>query len=73
MNFDVETKDGLKNSVEWTERMFGLINEGGSWAIPRSGTVVRVSHKTKTVTITDGMYPEHALRKVIRAMGWTIN
>lgn len=72
MNFDVETKDGMANAVKWTEAMFSQINDGGVWMIPRSGTVVRVSHKDKTVSITAGMYPENSLRRVIKAMGWTI-
>ena len=72
MNFDLDTKEGMKNAVAWTENMFSLINEGGAWAIPRSGTIVRVSHKDKTVSITDGLYPEHCLRRVIKATGWKI-
>jgi len=73
MNYDVDTSDGMKNAVRWTEGMIGQIKEGGFWLIPRSGTVVRVSHKSKTVSIMTGMYPEASLRRVIKAMGWTIN
>ena len=73
MNFDIETKDGMANSVRWTEAMFNQIKDGGTWMIPRSGTIVRVSHKDKTVSITAGVQPEASLRRVIKAMGWTIN
>ena len=72
MNFDIDTQDGMANSVRWTEAMFSQIKDGGTWMIPRSGTVVRVSHKDKTVSVTAGIYPENSLRRVIKAMGWTI-
>jgi hypothetical protein len=73
MNFDIETKDGMANSVRWTEAMFNQIKDGGTWMIPRSGTIVRINHKDKTVSITAGRHPEDSLRQVILAMGWTIN
>ena len=73
MNFDIDTQDGMANSVRWTEAMFSQIKDGGTWMIPRSGTVVRVNHKDKTVSITAGIQPEASLRRVIKAMGWTIN
>jgi hypothetical protein len=72
MNFDIETPDGMANSVRWTEAMLRQINDGGVWMIPRSGTIVRVSHKDKTVSITAGMHPENSLHRVIEAAGWTI-
>ena len=48
MNFDLNTKDGLNNSVMWTQRMFSMIKDGGTWAIPRSGAIVRVDHSNNT-------------------------
>lgn len=72
MNYDVNTPEGLANSVRWTQAMFSQIKDGGAWMIPRSGTIVRVSHKDKTVSITAGTQPEASLRRVIKAMGWSI-
>lgn len=73
MNFDIETKDGMANAVQWTEQMFNQIKDGGAWMLPRSGTIVRINHKDRTVSITAGQYPEASLRRVISAMGWKIN
>lgn len=72
MNYDIETKEGLANSVAWTERLFALISEGGVWGIPRSETIVRVYPSKKEVVIIDGVMPEESLTRVIEAMGWTI-
>jgi hypothetical protein len=73
MNFDIETKEGLANSVAWTERLFALMSEGAVWGIPRSETLVRVYPSKKEVVIIDGVMPEESLARVIEAMGWTIN
>ena len=72
MNFDIETKEGLANSVAWTERLFAFMGEGGVWGIPRSETIVRVYPSKKEVVITDGLMLEESLTRVIEAMGWTI-
>lgn len=72
MNYDIETKEGLANSVAWTERLFALMSEGGVWHIPRSATTVRVYPSKKEVVITDGLMLEESLTRVIEAMGWTI-
>ena len=73
MNYDIETKEGLANSVAWTERLFALMSEGAVWGIPRSETLVRVYPSKKEVVIIDGVMPEESLARVIEAMGWTIN
>ena len=72
MNYDIETKEGMANSVAWTERLFALMSEGGVWGIPRSATIVRVYPSKKEVVITDGLMLEESLTRVIEAMGWTI-
>lgn len=72
MNFDTETKDGMENAVRWTEAMISQIRDGGVWMIPRSGTLVQVSHKDKTVKIIAGIFPEKTLRRVFAAMNWTV-
>ena len=72
MNFDLNTKDGLNNSVMWTQRMFSMIKDGGTWAIPRSGAIVRVDHSNNTAHITLAELPEPDVEKVIKAMGWNV-
>jgi len=72
MNYDLHTKEGMANAVKWTEQMFNVLNDGTSWGLPRSGTLVRIDRPTKTATITQGFAPEEGLVQVIRAMGWKV-
>lgn len=72
MNYDTQTKEGMANSVAWTERLFAFMGDGAIWGIPRSATMVRVYPSKKEVVITNGVMPEESLTLVIEAMGWTI-
>lgn len=72
MNFDLDTKQGMDNAVRWTEKLFDVMNDGATWAVPRSSTLVTINKDTKTATVTQGFAPEQGLLQVIRAMGWTV-
>ena len=72
MNFKLDTKEGMANAVKWTQDMFNMMNDYGSWGIPRSGTLVRINKKEKVATITIGFMPDPSIRRVIEAMGWTV-
>ena len=70
MNYDISTEEGMRNSVLWTEKTLSLIKDGGAWAIPRSGTTVRVSHKDKVAYISNSNEPDVVC--VLEAAGWTV-
>lgn len=72
MNYDLDTKEGMDNAVRWTEKLFDVMNDGATWAVPRSSTLVLIDKQTKTATIREGFLPEKGIAKVIRAMGWTV-
>jgi len=72
MNYDIKTKEGMANSVAWTERLFSMLQEGAIWHVPRSGMEVRVYPIKKEVHITEGLLPDKSIEKVIKAMGWTV-
>ena len=72
MNYDIDTHEGMANAVRWTEQLFAHMNEGGKWIVPRSGTLVTVHKKHKTVDIYEGDTPDPSIARVIRAMGWTV-
>ena len=72
MNYNLDTTEGMNAAVKWTQETFDLMNEGGSWGIPRSGTTVRINKKDKIATITLGFMPDPSIRRVIEAMGWTV-
>lgn len=69
-NWDISTKEGMANSIEWQRRQFALLKDGGSWIVPRSGSIITVDHVNKTAT-KSGEFKEDTIRRVIEAMGWT--
>lgn len=72
MNYDLDTKQGMRNAVTWTQQLFDAMSDNASWAVPRSGTIIRINKKEKLATITGGYLPDPSLRRVIEAMGWTV-
>ncbi len=71
-DYDLDTTEGMNNAITWTRQMFDTVNDGGVWMVPRSMTMVRVSHTDKTATLVVGFAPDPSLRRVIEAMGWTV-
>lgn len=72
MNYDLDTKTGMKNAITWTQMLFDNMSDHASWAVPRSGTIVRINKPEKTATISGGFLPDPSLKRVIEAMGWTV-
>ena len=72
MNYDLDTKQGMNNAIKWTQQMFDTLNDGASWGVPRSGTLVRINKTDRIATITVGFAPDPSLKRVIEAMGWTV-
>jgi hypothetical protein len=72
MNYDINTKDGMANSVAWTERLFDMMNDGAVWHVPRSLTSIRVFKSKKEAEVTRGLAPDKSIEQVIKAMGWTV-
>lgn len=73
MIYDLDTEDGMANAIAWTAQTLALINDGGVWLVPRSGTRVMVHHGEKAVTIYAGHTPDPSITRVIKAMGWAVN
>lgn len=71
-DYDLDTVEGMNNAVTWTRRLFDTVKDGGAWVVPRSMTMVRISHTDKTATLVVGFAPDPSLRRVIEAMGWTV-
>lgn len=70
-NYDLDTEEGMRNSVEWTRNHFNRIKQGGVWLVPRSGSVLLIDHKNKGVHCTDRKAPDPSIKRVVEAMGWT--
>lgn len=70
--YDLDTEDGMRRSIEWTERLFAVVSDGAVWVVPRSGTHIHIFKDRKEVHIHKGFAPDDALARVIEAMGWTV-
>ena len=72
MNYDLDTKDGMANAVQWQRSLIETINDAGMWAVPRSATLIRI-HKKKQIAqfVTCGEV-EHGIARVFKAMGWKV-
>jgi len=71
MNYDIDTPEGMDNAVEWTLRQLALLKDGGTWYVPRSGTLVTIDRKANVATLT-GPEPELAIERVLLACGWVV-
>lgn len=71
MNWDINTKEGMANAIDWTQRLVDTMSEKATWGIPRSGTVVQIDKATKTATISS-LLPDPAVPRVFKAMGWEV-
>jgi hypothetical protein len=70
MNYDLGTTAGMRNAVEWTTGMIGIIKDGGTWMVPRSLSVYEIRHSEKiAVRIMGG---EDCIDRVFKEMGWTV-
>lgn len=73
ISMNISTKEGMAAAVAWQRNHLNTIREGGMWVIPRSGTVLKVSHAKKTLSLVANLLPELPdLRAVTEAMGWTL-
>ena len=71
-NFDLDTEEGVKNSVAWLNGFLSRIRDGGAWMIPRSGTVYTIRHSDKSAVKLMGFMPDASLDVVFRAAGWKV-
>ena len=72
MNYDLNTKQGMANSVEWTRAYLNRIADGGIWFVPRSACAYKVLHSEKTLIAMGPGPAEDCICRVVEAMGWTV-
>lgn len=71
-NYNVATKSGMQNSVAWLNSFVARIAQGGTWMIPRSGTIYVIDHAAKKAHKTCALLPDPSLDQVFEAAGWTV-
>lgn len=73
MNFDIDTDQGMANSMAWTQNIINMLKPGGAWAIPRSNTLVTFDrHRTVATMIVDKPGLEDCTKRVLQAIGWAV-
>jgi hypothetical protein len=70
--YDLDTKEGMANAVRWLELLLHAVADGGTWGVPRSGTMVHIDKKNKVATIKAGYLPDPSLARVFKAAGWIV-
>lgn len=59
-------------AMRWTQQQMSLLADGGTWVIPRSGTMFRLeSRERREVSVSD-IKREEVVQDVLRALGWRI-
>jgi hypothetical protein len=72
MNYDIKTKEGMANSMEWTKTMFSMMHDGALWVVPRSMMRLKIYPTKKEVEVIRGHTRDDSIEQVIKAMGWTV-
>lgn len=69
---NIKTEKGFSQACTWTRNHLKMLRDGGVWAIPRSGALLRVdSHKELRISM-HRMDAEPGVVAVIRSLGWQI-
>lgn len=71
MNYDLDTEEGMKNAVTWTNNCMALLRNGGTWIVPRSGTVV--TRIDKTHCRVREFIPDPSIKRVLVAAGYNVS
>lgn len=69
---DIHNPQGMAQAKAWTQNLINTLNDGGSWIVPRSGTVLIFDKKNKRVQATHQLVPDISIEMVLEAMGWEI-
>ena len=67
-NYNLDTKEGMNNAIAWTRQLFSTVNDGGTWVVPRSMTLVRINHTDKVATLIVGPVPDPSLKRDLRQL-----
>lgn len=62
----------LAQAVFWQQGLIDSIKDGGTWAVPRSGTLYTIHHGIKTAVCSVGFVREPSIQRVFEAMGWRV-
>lgn len=69
---DIHTKQGMTEAKAWTQNLIDTLNDGGVWAVPRSGTIIKFDKVNKKARVTHQMIPDISIEMILEALGWEI-
>lgn len=69
---DIHTKQGMAQAKAWTQNLIDTLNDGATWLVPRSGTIIVFDKKNKRVQVTHQLMPDISIEMVLEALGWEI-
>ena len=69
---NINTKQGMRDAKAWTQQLIDSLNDGGSWLVPRSGTIIVFDKVLRIANIQHEMTQDVSIKKVLREMGWTV-
>lgn len=76
LNIDRNDDRPPEHILAWCRNHMALIQDGGVWGIPRSGTAFRVDKKNKRlILLTEGRDDDadfYATKHVFRYIGWEV-
>lgn len=59
-----------KQDMAWLANLINTLKDGGTWAIPRSGTICTLNHETKTVSMSTDV--EQLTEYYFKRLGWKV-
>lgn len=72
-NYDMNTDEGFKNAVLWTQRTVAMLNDEGVWHIPRSNAIIVFNKPKKEATYnTAALEKEEAVLTILHLLGYSL-
>lgn len=68
--WSIDNPGGMALAVKWTEALVQKITQGGTWIVPRSGSIYVLDHARKVVTRKTG--GDSSVERVFVEMGWKV-
>lgn len=69
---NLNTEEGMEAAIQWQQNLIDTVKDGGSWAVPRSGTIITFDKGTRTAVFTLKGIPEPDIKRVLERMGWAV-
>jgi hypothetical protein len=69
---NIHQPQGMAQAKAWTQNLIDSLNDGGTWMVPRSGTIITFDKTKKRALVKHQMVPDISIEMVLEAMGWEI-